>query len=78
MPIPSALSVPYLPVSRSSDTVCGGRTPLGLLAPPTHLPQERGGSIIICGVCVSGRDEVRTFGAWWELETYKTLPHVSA
>jgi hypothetical protein len=46
------------------------------VAPPTHLPQERGGSTIIFGVCVSGKDEVRTFGVWRGLEMFKTLKQI--
>jgi peroxiredoxin family protein len=48
-----------------------GDDPPWAVAPPTHSPQERSSSIIICGVCASGRDEVRTFGAWWGLEMFK-------
>jgi hypothetical protein len=55
---------------------------------PTHMPQQRGGSIITSGVCVSGKDEVRTvcvsgkdevrtFGAWWGLEMFKTLSQIA-
>ena len=33
--------------------------------------------IIICGVCVSGRDDVRMLGAWWGLQMYKMLAHVA-
>jgi hypothetical protein len=46
-----------------------GTTPPLTVAPPIHLPQERGGySTISCGVCVmSDRNDVRTFGGWWGL-----------
>jgi hypothetical protein len=30
-----------------------GKDPPWAVATPTHLPQERGGDVIICGVCVS-------------------------
>ena len=53
-----------------------GKDPPWAVTTPTHLPQGRGGSIIICGVCVSGRDEVRTFGAWWRLEMFKMFKMV--
>ena len=32
------------------------------VAPPTHFPQEWVGFIISCGMCVSGKDDVGTFG----------------
>jgi hypothetical protein len=60
--------------ARSSPTLCGGRTPPGLQHPPsTYL--KRG--VALCGVCVSGRDEVRMFGTWWGLEMYKMLSQVA-
>jgi hypothetical protein len=37
------------------------------VAPPTHFPEERGGFIISCGMYLSGRDDVGTFGGWWGL-----------
>ena len=52
----------------------GKDPPVALL---THLTQERSGSIIMCGVCVSGRDEVRTFDAWWGLEIFKLLSQIA-
>ena len=54
-----------------------GEGPPWAVAPPTHLPQERGGSIIIYGVCVSGGDEVRTFGAWCLLEMFRILSQIA-
>jgi hypothetical protein len=39
--------------------------------------EERGGSIIVCGLCVSGRDEVKTFGAKWELEMFSKLSQIA-
>jgi hypothetical protein len=56
---------------------CEGERPPLAVATPTLLPQERGGSISMCGVCVSGRDDVRTFGAWWRLKMHKMLPQIA-
>jgi|AntRauMFilla1563_2_1112583.scaffolds.fasta_scaffold246614_1 hypothetical protein len=47
------------------------------VATPTHLPQERGGSIIVCGECARGADEVRTFGAWWGLKMFNILSQIA-
>jgi hypothetical protein len=49
---------------------CVGEEPLWAVAPHTHLPDERVGSILICGGCVSGRDEVRTLGGGWRCSAY--------
>jgi hypothetical protein len=48
-------------------------TPPWAVAQPTHLCQQRGGSIVIRGVRAGGKDEVRTFGAWWGLELFSVL-----
>jgi hypothetical protein len=62
-----------LTLCRSTPALSGERPPLGCSTP--H--KGRGGSIIRCGVCVSDRDEVRTFGALWGLEMFSMLSQIA-
>lgn len=60
-------------------TMWGNDPPcLGCNTPHTTASShERGGSIIRCGVCVIGRDEVRVVGAWRGLQMYSVLSQIA-
>ena len=44
--------------------MCGGTTPRSPWHPPSTFFERGGGPFILCGMCVSGWDDVRSFGTW--------------